>query len=159
MDHGQYDYHDSEYPNPEEGYDEPNSFHDDSYDGNGYDGNGYGGNDYEGNGYEGNDGNDYEGNGYDGYPEDAYRDDQQPPQDAPPDDFDASPGLNGDPKHYSQIYQNDAGGVLDHDPITEYLKSKDPDWDVQPAEPKNLLDLPEDILRLIVKEASCTRCP
>ncbi|ROV97884.1 hypothetical protein VSDG_04843 [Cytospora chrysosperma] len=152
MDHDQYDYQDSDYPDPEEAYDEPNGFHDDSYDGN----------DYEGNEYEGNDGNQYDGdgNGYEPYPDDPYPDDQQPPQDAPPDDdLDGSPDLHGDPRHFSHVYQDDAGDVVDHDPIAEYLKSKDPDWDVQPAEPKNLLDLPEDILRLIVKEASHTRPP
>lgn len=152
MDHDQYDYNDSDYPNPEEAYDEPNGFHDDSYDGNDYDGNnGNDGND----GNDSYDGNDYEGNGYDAYPEDSYPDGEGAPQDAPPDDdLNGSPDLNGDPRHFSQVYQDDAGDVMDHDPITEYLKSKDPDWDAQPTEPKNLLDLPEDILRLIVKEAS-----
>ncbi|ROW01413.1 hypothetical protein VPNG_07569 [Cytospora leucostoma] len=140
MDHDQYD-QDADYPNPEEGYDEPNGFHDDSYDGNDYDG--IDGVDV--------DGIDYEGNDYDDYP-----DGQQPPQLGTPDDFDDNPDLNGDPRHFSHIYQDEASKVLDPDPITEYLKSKDLGWDVQPAEPKYLLDLPEDILRLIVKEITHT---
>lgn len=141
MDHDQYD-QDSEYPNPEEGYDEPNGFHDDSYDGNDYDGN---------DGVDG-DGIEYEGNDYD-----DYRDDQQPPQVGTPNDFDDNPKSNGAPRHVSHIYQDEASEVLDPDPITKYLKSKDPGWDVQPAEPKYLLDLPEDILRLIVKEVRNTQ--
>lgn len=150
MDHDQYDYHDSDYPNPEEAYDEPNGFHDDSYDANDYD--------------DANDdvgGNDHESNGYEAYQDDSYPDQQQQqqsPHDASPDDFDDNPSLDSNHRHFSPIYQDDAGLVMDHDPITEYLKSKDPDWDVQPAEPKNLLDLPEDILRLVVKEASHS-CP
>lgn len=158
MDHDQYDYNDSDYPNPEEAYDEPNGFHDENYDGNDYDGddgdNSNGGN----GGNDGDDGDDYEGNDYDAYPEDPYPDGEGEQQDVPPDDdLDDSSVPNGDPRHFSEIYQDDAGDVLDHDPITEYLKSKDPDWDVQPTEPQNLLDLPEDILRLIVKEASPAR--
>ncbi|KUI52475.1 hypothetical protein VP1G_10311 [Cytospora mali] len=128
MDHDQYDYHDSDYPNPEEAYDEPNGFQDDSYDG-----------------------NEDEGNGYDDSPDDSYPDNPQSPHNTlPDDDLDDSHESNGDPRHFSQIYQDDAGDVMDRDPITEYLKSKDPGWDVQPAEPKNLLDLPEDILRIII---------
>lgn len=142
MSHDQYDdddYQDGGYPNPEQAYDEPNGF-DDSYDDRNaphdpdeYDPNAYGSRDY------------------DDPPQDSYPD--EPPMDNF-DNPDLDPDFSGDPRHVSQVYQDEAGDITDHDPITEYLKSKDPDWDVQPQETKNLLDLPEDILRLVVKEAS-----
>lgn len=145
MSHDQYDeedYQDGGYPNPEQAYDEPNGF-EDSYDDRNTP----------------NDAEDYDPNAY------GSRDYDDPPQDAYPDDpaadeFD-SPGLDqdftGDPRHISQVYQDEAGDITDHDPIAEYLKSKDPDWDLQPPETKNLLDLPEDILRLVVKEVSTSQ--
>lgn len=148
MSHDQYDddddYQDGGYPNPEQAYDEPNGF-EDSYDDRN---NPQDADDYDPNAYGSRD--------YDDPPQDAY------PDEAPVDEFE-NPDLNspeldadfsGDPRHVSQVYQDEAGDITDHDPITEYLKSKDPDWDVQPPETKNLLDLPEDILRLVVKEAS-----
>ncbi|KKY37053.1 putative f-box domain-containing protein [Diaporthe ampelina] len=141
MSHDQYDddYQDGGYPNPEQAYDEPNGF-DDSYD----DRNApHDPDDYDPNAYGSRD--------YDDPPQDSY------PDEPPTDDFDNTdldPDFSGDPRHVSQVYQDEAGDITDHDPITEYLKSKDPDWDVQPPETKNLLDLPEDILRLVVKEAS-----
>lgn len=158
MSHDQYDdeddYQDGGYPNPEQAYDEPNGF-EDSYDdrntpndADDYDPNAYGSRDYD-------------DPSQDAYPDEApmnepAMDDLDSPDLDNPDldnpDLDADFG--GDPRHVSQIYQDEAGDITDHDPITEYLKSKDPDWDVQPPETKNLLDLPEDILRLVVKEAS-----
>lgn len=146
MSHDQYDdedYQDGGYPNPEQAYDEPNGF-EDSYDDRNTP-----------NDAEDHDPNAYGSRDYDGPP---------PPGGAYPDDADAgdldSPGLDqdftGGPRHISQVYQDEAGDITDHDPITEYLKSKDPDWDVQPPETKNLLDLPEDILRLVVKEITHT---
>lgn len=144
MSHDQYDdedYQDGGYPNPEQAYDEPNGF-EDSYDDRNTP-----------NDAEDYDPNTYGSRDYDDPPQDAY------PDDPPADDFD-SPTLDqdftGDPRHISQVYQDEAGDVTDHDPIAEYLKSKDPDWDVQPPEAKNLLDLPEDILRLVIKEITHT---
>lgn len=158
MSHDQYDdddYQDGGYPNPEQAYDEPN----------GYD-------EPEPNGFEEpyddrnapQDADDYDPDAYgsrdyDDAPQDAYPD-EAPVDEAPEDGFD-NPDLDqdfsGDPRHVSQVYQDEAGDIMDHDPITEYLKSKDPDWDAQPPETKNLLDLPEDILRLVVKEASTSQ--
>ncbi|KAJ0114350.1 f-box domain-containing protein [Diaporthe amygdali] len=141
MSHDQYDdddYQDGGYPNPEQAYDEPNGF-DDGYD----DRNPHDADEYDQNTYSNRD--------YDDPPQDGYPD-ESPVDDIDNPDLDAD--LSGDPRHVSQVYQDEAGDIMDHDPITEYLKSKDPDWDQQPPETKNLLDLPEDILRLIVKEAS-----
>ncbi|KAL2280724.1 hypothetical protein FJTKL_12423 [Diaporthe vaccinii] len=160
MSHDQYDeeddYQDGGYPNPEQAYDEPNGF-EDSYDDRN---NPNDADDYDPNAYGSRD--------YDDPPQDAYPD-EAPMDESAMDDLDNpdldnpdmnSPDLDadfgGDPRHVSQIYQDEAGDITDHDPITEYLKSKDPDWDVQPPETKNLLDLPEDILRLVVKEITHT---
>jgi hypothetical protein len=146
MSHGQYndeDYQDGGYPNPEQAYDEPNGF-EDSYDDRNTPNDAE---DYDHNAYSSRD--------YDDHPEqDAYLDESEPPlDDLHSPDLDQE-DFSGDPRHISQVYQDEAGDVTDHDPIAEYLKSKDPDWDVQPPETKNLLDLPDDILRLVVKEAS-----
>lgn len=88
-----------------------------------------------------------------------YPEDQQPPDsDILLDDSDVRGVQNKNPKHVSEIYCHDAvsGTDLDHDNsiISEYLRSKDPDWDNVPqrTEPLNLLELPVDVLRLIVKE-------
>lgn len=142
MSHDQYDedgYQDGDYPNPEQAYDEQNGF-EDSYDDRNVP---HDADDYDPDAYGSRD--------YDDPSQDAY------PDEPPVEDLD-NPELDqdfgGDPRHVSQVYQDEAGDITDHDPITEYLKSKDPDWDAQPPETKNLLDLPEDILRLVVKEAS-----
>lgn len=87
-----------------------------------------------------------------------YPDDQQPPDAEPLDGQDEHLDLNKDPRHVSEIYSHDAvtGHALDHDNsiISEYLRSRDPDWDQLPprTEHLKLLDLPLDVLRLIVKE-------
>lgn len=97
-----------------------------------------------------------------------YPEDQQPPEsDLPQEDIDDPDFDDNDQQarahiRHSEIYQHDAvsGTMADRDSsiISEYLRSKDPGWDSvdQRTEPQNLLDLPVDILRLIVKEASQT---
>lgn len=93
-----------------------------------------------------------------------YPEDQQPPDlEIPLDDLDQHGDKSRNPRHISEIYNHDAvsGAELDHDNsvISEYLRSKDPDWDNVPqrTEPLTLLELPVDVLRLIVKEV-CIRC-
>lgn len=88
-----------------------------------------------------------------------YPEDQQPPDlDIPLLEPDARSVQIRSPKHVSEIYAHDAvsGTELDHDNsiISEYLRSKGPDWDsvARRSEPMTLLDLPVDVLRLIVKE-------
>lgn len=95
-----------------------------------------------------------------------YPEDQQPPEsDMPLEDLDEQ-DYNDDHSRnirHSEIYEHDAVSATmperDSSIISEYLRSKDPDWDnadQRRTEPQNLLDLPVDILRLIVKEASQT---
>lgn len=97
-----------------------------------------------------------------------YPEDQQPPepeipaQDVDDQDYENDHAPSRDIRH-SEIYGQDAvfGTVPEPDSsiISEYLRSKDPDWDnadQRRTDPKNLLDLPDDVLRLIVKEASQT---
>lgn len=100
-------------------------------------------------------------------PSHPYPPDQQPPEsdlpaqdDVDGHDYDSDHAPSRNIRH-SEIYGQDAvsGTIPDPDNsiISEYLRSKDPDWDnVDRTEPKNLLDLPDDILRLVVKEASQT---
>lgn len=97
-----------------------------------------------------------------------YPEDQQPPEsDIPAEDLDDQENYESEQEsrhiRRSEIYEHDAvsGHLAERDSsiISEYLKSKDPDWenaDQQRTEPLTLLDLPVDILRLIVKEASQT---
>lgn len=94
-----------------------------------------------------------------------YPEDQQPPDlEIPLEDLDEHGDKSRNGRHISEIYNHDAvsGAELDHDNsvISEYLRSKDPDWDNVPqrTEPLTLLELPVDVLRLIVKEV-CIRCP
>lgn len=97
-----------------------------------------------------------------------YPEDQQPPDsDIPIEDSDDQGEPTRNPRHVSEIYAHDAisGTELDHDNsiISEYLRSKDLDWDNAPqrTDPLNLLELPVDVLRLIVKEvrSPCTLLP
>lgn len=92
-----------------------------------------------------------------------YPDDQLPPDsELQFDDLDARDGESRNPRHVSELYANDVTGNepdQDNSVISEYLRSKDPDWDnvQQRTEPLNLLELPVDVLRLIVKEVCQTR--
>lgn len=88
-----------------------------------------------------------------------YPEDQQPPDsEVPPEDLNDQGEPTRNPRHVSEIYAHDAisGTELEHDNsiISEYLRSKDLDWDNVPqrTDPLNLLELPVDVLRLIVKE-------
>lgn len=114
------------------------------------------------------------GVGYDGAPEDGnidyeppspsfpYPEDQQPPDsELTIEDQDARDVLSRNPRHVSELYNDAVSGTeLDHGSsvISEYLRSKDPYWDNVPqrTEPLNLLELPVDVLRLIVKEVRPT---
>lgn len=99
-------------------------------------------------------------------PSHPYPEDQQPPElDIPAEDLNDQEYDDDQNRHirHSEIYEHDAvsGTLVDRDSsiISEYLRSKDPDWDnvdQRRTELQNLLDLPVDILRLIVKEASQT---
>ncbi|PSR88943.1 hypothetical protein BD289DRAFT_366527 [Coniella lustricola] len=70
--------------------------------------------------------------------------------------------LNQNPTHLSEIYSQDAVSGADFDQdlsiISEYLRSKDCGWDqlTPRTAPLNLLALPLDVLRLIVKEIKHT---
>lgn len=110
-----------------------------------------------------NDGLEYEPHS----PSYPYPEDQQPPES---EIASGHLGEDGDqteeqrnPRHISEIYARDAvsGAELGHDSsiIAEYMKSKDPDWDnvTRRTEPLNLLELPVDVLRLIVKEVCTVR--
>lgn len=94
------------------------------------------------------------------YPEDQ----QSPDSDMLLDEPDARGVQNTTSKHVSEIYSHDAvySTELDHDNsiISEYLRSKDPDWDNIPqrTEPLTLLEMPVDVLRLIVKEVRRLPC-
>lgn len=85
-----------------------------------------------------------------------YTEDQQPPDsEITPENLGGNGEEHGGPwksRHVSPV----SGAELDHDSsiIAKYMKSKDPDWDNLPqrTEPLNLLELPVDVLRLIVKE-------
>lgn len=87
-----------------------------------------------------------------------YPDDQLPPDsELQIEDLDGRDGTSRNPRHVSELYSHDvSGNELDQDSsvISEYLRSKDPDWDnvQRRTEPLNLLELPVDVLRLIVKE-------
>lgn len=87
-----------------------------------------------------------------------YPEDQQPPDsEVAIEDIDHRDLASRNPRHVSELY-NDAVSGTELDPgssvISEYLRSKDPYWDnvQERTEPLNLLELPVDILRLIVKE-------
>lgn len=95
-----------------------------------------------------------------------YPEDQQPPDSEITMESLGDPGKpNKVPRHVSEIYASDAvsGTELDHNNsiISEYLRSKDRDWDhvTKRTEPLNLLELPVDVLRLIVKEVRRTLRP
>lgn len=106
--------------------------------------------DYE----EGNDNVDYEPPS----PSYPYPEDQLPPDsELQIDDLDGREDVSRNPRHVSELYTQDVlANEMDqgNSVISEYLKSRDPDWDniQQRTEPLNLLELPVDVLRLIVKE-------
>lgn len=87
-----------------------------------------------------------------------YPEDQQPPDsELTIEDLEPRDLSSRNPRHVSELY-NDAVSGTDLDQgssvISEYLRSKDPYWDnvQERSEPLNLLELPVDVLRLIVKE-------
>lgn len=88
------------------------------------------------------------------YTEDHESQDSDSSPEGPNEDLD----LDQNPKHLSEIYSQDAVSGADFDQdlsiISEYLRSKDYSWDqlTTRTEPLNLLGLPLDVLRLIVKE-------
>ncbi|CAN8098632.1 unnamed protein product [Discula destructiva] len=91
-----------------------------------------------------------------------YPDHQLPPDhDLQIEDLDGRDGTSRSPRHISELYAHDVlRKELDQDNsiISDYLRSKDPDWGTvqQRTEPLNLLELPVDVLRLIVKEITHT---
>lgn len=106
--------------------------------------------DYE----QGNDNIDYEPPS----PSYPYPEDQLPPDsDLQLDDLDGREDTSRNPRHISELYTQDVlANEVDqgNSVISEYLRSRDPDWDNVPqrTEPLNLLELPVDVLRLVVKE-------
>lgn len=109
---------------------------------------------------QGNDSIDYEPPS----PSYPYPEDQLPPDyELQTDDLDGR-DTSGNPRHVSELYTQDVlANELDQSSsvISEYLKSRDPDWNNVPqrTEPLNLLELPVDVLRLIVKEVCCVSTP
>lgn len=91
-----------------------------------------------------------------------YPEDQQPPDSV--EDLESRDLSSRNPRHVSELY-NDAVSGTDLDQgssvISEYLRSKDPYWDnvQERSEPLNLLELPVDVLRLIVKEVRTPDMP
>lgn len=87
-----------------------------------------------------------------------YPEDQQPPDsELAIDDLDARDAPSRHPRHVSELYNDAVSGTEAEQcssVISEYLRSKDPYWDnvQERTEPLNLLELPVDVLRLIVKE-------
>ncbi|KAF3769182.1 hypothetical protein M406DRAFT_287289 [Cryphonectria parasitica EP155] len=90
--------------------------------------------------------------------------DTHQPQDSgrPLEQVDERLDLNTNPRHISEIYSHDAisGAELgqDNSIISEYLRSRDPAWDqlTPRTAPLTLLELPVDVLRLVVKEVRIT---
>lgn len=88
----------------------------------------------------------------------AEAEDQQPPDsELAIEDLDPRNVSPRNPRHVSELYNDTVSGTeLDQGSsvISEYLRSKDPYWDnvQERTEPLNLLELPVDVLRLIVKE-------
>ncbi|KAJ4396789.1 hypothetical protein N0V93_001011 [Gnomoniopsis smithogilvyi] len=91
-----------------------------------------------------------------------YPEDQQPPEtEITLEDLDTRDLSSRNPRHVSELYNDAVSGTeLDQGSsvISEYLRSKDPYWDnvQERTEPLNLLELPVDVLRLIVKEITHT---
>lgn len=92
-----------------------------------------------------------------------YPEDQQPPDsELTIEELDSRDLSSRNPRHVSELYNDAVSGTeLDQGSsvISEYLRSKDPYWDniQERTEPLNLLELPVDVLRLIVKEV-CQKC-